>query len=194
MRAALVLVLLSLACGGGSSTEPRVGNDPISVRGWIYDVEDGVQRDTIRTAQSDYARKVQMFKSTNVWVDGAPYVSGTIAENGSFILLDVPSGNTIITFSAPGAHEARLILRDVPGNSDVLVPALVLRAGSTTVLDPRLLRVRMAARVDKPVRTDKHAFVNGHRVNVVNTPFGEMVDRRDFPNPPGSEPPLATVK
>jgi hypothetical protein len=193
MRIALVLVLLAVSCNVPTTSE-RVSTDPISVRGWIADVEGGAPEGTLRTIETELARKTQLFKSTTVWVEGATYVSGSIGENGSFILLDVPPGNVTITFTAPGAESSQLVLKDIPGNADVLVPALELRKTSAVPLDPRLVRVRMAARVDKPAPTGQDAFVAGHRVPVVNTPYAAMVDRRDFPNPPGSEPPLAILK
>lgn len=193
MRSPLALLLVALMSCGRSAETPRVSKEPVSVRGWIADV-DGASSDAFRTSETDYARKIALFKQTHVWVEGAPYVSGTIAENGSFILLDVPPGNPIITFSAPGAPDAKLVLKDVPGSADVLVPALLLGKESARPLDSRLIRVRMAAKVSKPTPTTIDVFVAGHRVRVVNAPYAAMVDRRDFPNPPGSEQPLATVK
>jgi len=193
MRAAAVLLVLTVACSGSEPNAPRVSKEPISVRGWIADVE--TSSDTrFRTRETEDARKIAAFQQTNVWVDNAPYVSGGVAENGAFILLDVPPGNVTIEFSAPGAPSAKLVLRNIPGNADVFVPALVLRSASVAVLDPKALQVRMAAHVDKPSPTGARAIVAGVAVPVMNTPFAAMADRHDYPNPPGAPAPLATVR
>jgi hypothetical protein len=197
-RAALCLLpsafCLLLACGGGGAKEKQVSREPISVRGWIVDVEQPPSN-TFRTVETEAARKYQLFSETNVWVDGAPYVSGGVAENGAFILLDVPPGKTIISFSAPGVAAAKLVLDRMPGNVDVVVPGLLLkRDGGVELTEPGSVQVRMAAQVPKPVPTKQTAIVAGRVYPVTDTPLNSMVDRRDFPNPPPTSAPLATVK
>jgi len=144
--------------------------------------------------ETEIARKMQLFQATNVWIENAPYVSGGVAENGSFLLLDVPPGNLTITFSAPGAPAARLVLQNVPGNADVFIPGLILRRDSVGLLDPKAVQVRMAASVPKPVPTSARALIAGVPIAVTNTPFAAMNDRHDYPNPPGDMAPLATVR
>src|SRR5438067_12607881 len=150
MKRLLILILLALAAATNESPNtPRVSKDPISVRGWLFDVEGGPSA-PFRTAETEGARKVHLFQATYVEVVNAPYVSGGIAENGSFLLLDVPPGKVTIVFSAPGAQSARLQMENVPGNADIFLPGLLLkRSGGVTLTEPAEVKVRMAARIDK---------------------------------------------
>jgi hypothetical protein len=182
-----------VACGPSNPNAPQVSKEPLSVRGWIVDVA-GSPHAPFQTPETDAARRMQLFQSTNVWVENAPYVSGGVAENGSFILLDVPPGNTTVTFSAPGATAARLVLQNIPGNADVFVPAILLKPDSVALLDPKSVTVRLAAGVNRPTPTGMTAKVAGLAVPVVNTPIAQMSDRHDYPNPPAGLRPIAIVK
>jgi hypothetical protein len=175
MRVAAALLLLLSGCSSPEPNTPRVSKEPISVRGWIA------------------GGNAQYFQGTNVWVDNAPYVSGGVAENGAFLLLDVPPGNLTIEFCAPGAPGAKLVLQNVPGNADVFIPGLVLQPNTVALLDPKLLRVRMAARVDTPTPTTATATVAGVTLPVVNVPYNDMTDRHDYPVPPGTFKPMIVV-
>jgi hypothetical protein len=194
----LVLALLSVtligACGGGSQSGPRVAKEPISVRGWIIDVEGGENAATFHTIETESARKMNLFHQTNVWVENAPYVSGGVAETGAFLLLDVPPGDVTITFTAPGAPAAHLVLGKIPGNADVFVPAMLLKKGSVILLDPNSVKVRMAAHIDKATPSGQFVTVAGQRFAVMNTPIVQMADRHDYPMAPAAQQPLATVK
>jgi hypothetical protein len=178
-------------CGPSNPNEPRVSKEPTSVRGWILDQEGAIKAPT---PDLDVARRMQLYQTTNVWVDNAPYVSGGVAENGSFILLDVPPGNITVTFSAPGSPNARLVLQNIPGNADVFVPALILKRDSVGLGDPKGVKVRLAAQIAHPTPTNVKAIVAGLTVPVVNTPIAQMIDRHDYPEPPGTLHPIATVK
>ena len=182
------LALLALAgCG-----EPKeaVTRQPCSVRGWIYDVKGAKQAETY---EQEIARRSTLFQSTSLWVENAQYASGGIAENGAFVVLDVPPVNTIIGFNAPGAETGRLVLQNVPGNADVLIPDVILENGGATVRDPGKIVVRLPTSIDKPRPTGQFAVVAGHRVPVIETPYSAMMDRRDYPDPGGFRP-VATVK
>lgn len=192
IRCFLLFTLAAFACRPEPKT-PHVSKEPVSVRGWISDVE-GSPSAPFRTAETEAARKVQLFQSTNVWVENAPYVSGGAAENGSFLLLDVPPGNVTITFSAPGAPAAKLVLQNIPGNADVFIPAVLLKRDSVALLDPKAVQVRLAARVSRAAPAGMTAQVAGLPVPVMNTPIAAMSDRHDFPNPPGARLPIAIVK
>jgi hypothetical protein len=193
-RCILFLALLAAACGGQTEPPgPRVSKEPISVRGWIVDVDSGPVT-TYHTVETESARKLDLFRGTNVYIENAPYVSGGVAETGSFLLLDVPPGNVTITFSAPGVPVSRLVLGQIPGNADVFVPAIVLKRDTVALLDPNSVKVRLAATIDKATPTGAFAAVAGQRVPVTRTPIREMVDRLDYPNPPTTRMPLATVK
>src|SRR5438876_11755818 len=101
LRLLIALTLVITACSDSNPNTPRVSKEPISVRGWIADVA-GSPHAPFQTPETEAVRKLQLFQSASVWVDNAPYVSGGVAENGSFILLDVPPGKITITFNAPG--------------------------------------------------------------------------------------------
>jgi hypothetical protein len=192
-RCTLFLAVLIVGCGGSEPHGPRVSREPISVRGWIVDVESG-ENASYHTVETEAARKRSLFAGTNVWVENAPYVSGGVAETGAFLLLDVPPGNITITFSAPGAPAARLVLNQIPGNADVFIPALLLKRDTVALLDPNSVKVRLAAQVDKPTPSGLFAIVAGQRCPVIRTPLSQMIDRLDYPNAPSVQQPLATVK
>ena len=193
-RFILILALLAAACGGGKEPAgPHVARDPISVRGWIVDVDTG-PNNAYHTIETEAARKQNLFRGTNVWIENAPYVSGGVAETGAFLLLDVPPGNVTITFSAPGAPAARLVLGKIPGNADVFVPAMMLKRDGVALLDPASVKVRLADNIDKATPTGAFATVAGQRVPVMRTPINQMIDRLDYPTPPSMQAPLATVK
>lgn len=186
-------LLVLAACGGGESKEPsiyEVSRDPVSVRGWILDVK-GAKRG--ETMEMELARRTELFQSTSLWVENAQYASGGIAENGAFIVLDVPPQNAIIGFNAPGAETARVVLKNVPGSADVFIPDVVLQNGGATVLDPSKIQVRLPASVSKPRPTGKTANIAGYNVPIVETPIAELSNRREYPNVPGYRP-VATVK
>jgi hypothetical protein len=102
--------------------------------------------------------------------------------------------NLTITFSAPGAPAARLVLGQIPGNADVFVPAIMLKRDTVALLDPASVKVRLAANIDKATPSGAFATVAGVRVPVMRTPIKEMIDRLDYPNPPATQAPLAVVK
>lgn len=186
--------LLASSCGAAKDPNvPTLSRDPISVRGWIADVAGGAG-DRFKSVETESARKAQLFQSANLWVDGAPYVSGGIAETGAFIVLDVPPGNVAVTFTATGAPSSKLILQNVPGNADVFVPGLVLTSTGVEVLKPADLKVRLAAKINAPHPTGRMAIIAGHSVPIIETPIAQMRDRLNYPDAPASIAPLATVK
>ena len=63
-----------------------------------------------------------------------------------------------------------------------------------SLLDPKSAKVRVAAQIDKAAPTGAFATVGDQRIAVMSTPIREMIDRLDYPNPPASQAPLATVK
>src|SRR5690349_1152500 len=73
MRSAATALLcaLLLAC---SREKPAaaVSKDPVSVRGWITDVDTGAPNDRFRTVETESARRTAAFQAMNVWVEGAP--------------------------------------------------------------------------------------------------------------------------
>ncbi|HEY6137154.1 MAG TPA: hypothetical protein VI670_05255 [Thermoanaerobaculia bacterium] len=190
LHSAFVLVLLA-ACAPKPNT-PQVSKEPVSVRGWVLDVEGSSS--PIRTAETEAARKTHLFQSTYVEVVNAPYVSGGIAENGSFLLLDVPPGKVTIVFTAPGAPAAKLEIDNVPGNADIFLPALLLERNGVTLADPAAVKVRMAARIDTAKPNGQFVTIAGRRLPVIDTPIAQMADRHDYPIPPTTMVPIAKVK
>lgn len=191
-RLFLALVFLSVACGGEQSDDSvySLSRKPVSVRGWITDVKGATRAEN---PDIEIARRTELFTSSSVWVENSQYASGGIAENGAFIILDVPPGSATIGFNAPGAENARIVLQNVPGTADVIIPDVVLEPGGATVLDPKAIQVRLPAEVEQPRPTGKTAMVNNYVVPIIETPLGQMRDRREYPNPGGFRP-VATVK
>ena len=192
----LWIAAAAAGCGGGESKTPAAGQlskQPVSVRGWIADVERPEGDTTLRTIETEMARRAELFGATTVYVENAPYVSGGVAENGSFVLLDVPPGSVTITFTAPGVDASALKMENVPGNADVFVPGVVLKRSGASLQDPKNVRVRLGAKVGEPRATGGTAIVASHPVPVVETPLDQMKDRRDFPEPPNFAP-IATVR
>jgi hypothetical protein len=187
----LLAMLLALSgCGGSEPAGPKPSKEPISVRGWILDVE-GARSTGI--AEAETARKMQLFQNTYVEVQGAPYVSGGINENGSFILLDVPPGNVTITFTVPGTVTSSLQLTNIPGNADVLVPALLLANGGVKLAQPKGVVIRVGGEQSRKLPAT--AAVAGQPVAVVEVPLSKMTDRRDYPAAPKmAGGTMATVK
>ncbi|HYC88815.1 MAG TPA: hypothetical protein VEO54_06360 [Thermoanaerobaculia bacterium] len=190
MRRPLLLALFVFtACRVGE--EPfSVSSDPTSVRGWVLDVKGAKRGETI---EMELGRRAELFASTSVWVENVAYASGGIAENGAFVVLDVPPQSAVLGFNAPGAETARVELQGVPANADVLIPNLVLQNGGATVLDPSKIVVRIPSNVSKPTPTGKTAKVAGYTVPIVETPLSQLMDRRDYPDVPGVRP-VATVR
>jgi hypothetical protein len=192
-RSLFALALVALAgCGGGEnkSSVYEMSTEPVSVRGWILDVK-GAQHSNIPDVE--IARRTQLFQSSSVWVENTEYASGGIAENGAFIILDVPPLNATVGFNAPGAETAKLVMKDVPGTADVFIPDVVLEPGGATVLDPKKILVRVPAEVSTARRTNRMATIAGYKVPIIETPLGQMTDRREYPNPGGFRP-VATVR
>lgn len=193
-RRFFALAILALAaCGGkeGGDEIYRLSRDPVSVRGWILDVKGAPHGETM---EMELARRTQLFQSTSVWVEDVQYASGGIAENGAFIVLDVPPMKAVLGFNAPGAETAKVVLEGVPAQADVIIPDLILESGGATVLDPKKIVIRLPTHdVDKPTLTDKTAKVMGYTVPITQMPVSAMTDRREYPQVPGFRP-VATVK
>ena len=186
----LLMLLALVACNERSAGGFRPPSDPVSVRGWIVDVK-GAQR--AETIEMEIARRAQLFLSSSVWVENGEYASGGIAENGAFVILDVPPNDPVIGFNAPGAETAKVVMQNIPPFADVFIPDLVLENGGATVLDPKKIVVRLAGSVSQPTPTGRTATVAGYTVPVIEVPTSQMIDRRDYPPVPGYRP-VATVK
>lgn len=165
------------------------------MRGWIAAIERPRASDTFKTVETEAAMQAQLFQSTNIWMDDAPYVSGGIAETGAFILLDVPPGNPTVEFAPPGGPVARLKMQGIPPNADVFLPGIVIRGESVELSDPKAVKVRLAGRVKQETPSGNFAVIAGQRIQITTAPINALTDRHEYPTPPSSGPaPLATVK
>jgi hypothetical protein len=186
-------LLLIVSCSGEKKDANSIyllNREPCSVRGWIADVAGAKRGETI---EMEIARRQELFSSTSLWIENSPYASGGIQENGAFVILDVPPQQAIIGFNAPGAQDAKLEMKGVPGNADVFIPDIVLQRGGAKVLDPKKILIRLPMRVDKIAPTGKYATIAGNQVPILATPLGQLSDRREYPNPGGFRP-VAIVK
>ncbi|HYC57973.1 MAG TPA: hypothetical protein VEK79_00240 [Thermoanaerobaculia bacterium] len=191
----LLVALLMLALAACKESEDQsvfaMSREPVSVRGWILDVKDAKKEEIV---DMEIQRRTALFQSTSVWVEETEYASGGIAENGAFIVLDVPPNKATLGFNAPGAETAKLLLEGVPGTADVFIPDVILEPNGATVRDPKQILVRVpSSDVDKPTRSDKTATVAGHIVPIIKAPIRDFMDRREYPNPGGFRP-VATVR
>ncbi len=192
-RPLFALVMIALAACSGEQSDKSVyslSREPISVRGWILDVK-GAQH--AQASEVEIARRTQLFQATSVWVENTEFASGGIAENGAFIVLDVPPLKATVAFNAPGAETAKIVLEGVPGTADVFIPDVILEPNGAKVFDPKKILIRLPADVDQAAPNGKTATVGGYVVPIINTPLAQMTDRREYPNPGGFRP-LATVK
>jgi hypothetical protein len=192
--AALMIALVLVACSGDAKKNANpLSKEPLSVRGWIADVENA-SSDRFRTVETENARRAAAFQATNIWVENAAYASGGVAENGAFILLDVPPGNPRIGLQVPNMPAVVLELQNVPGNADVFIPGIVIKPTGIVVTEPKAIQVRIAANISKPAPAGLTARVAGVSVPVTKVPINSLVDRHDYPTPPGNAAPVATVR
>lgn len=182
--AVLAATALIFGCGSPADRKAVPDKNPLSVRGWVEDVEGGGQG-MERTPETELARRAQLFQSMNVWVENVDYVSGGVAQDGSFLLLDVPPGNVTVSFATPGVESAKLVLQNVPAGADVLIPGVMLRNGDVKVVNPKAIVVRVPASIDKTEPTGAVATIAGNQVPVIRAPLREFTNRRDYPDPGG---------
>lgn len=188
----LVLALFLAACSSETPTGSKLSKQPVSIRGWVADVDRPGTEGDFKTVETEAARRLALFQQTSVWIEGAPYVSGGFAETGSFLLLDVAPGNITISFNAPGAETAQLVLQNVPGNADIVIPALLLQPNGSRLLQPQDVKVRVPGKTNRP--TGQHVIIAGQKIPIVEVPLSAMTDRRDYPDPGGQWRPVAVVR
>lgn len=158
---------------------------PVSVRGWVQDIETPGKEGTFKVMDSgtERARKVALFKETTLFVEKAPYVTGAFGENGAFVLLDVPPGDCAIYFQRPGVPDVKLLLEHVPANADVVIPGLVIRNGAIDLLDPSRVQVRLSSESGTEKLLKGTVVVAGHTVPIREVPLNSLMDRREYPTP-----------
>lgn len=193
MRRSLLATALFLiaACG---ETDPNsaqfLNRKPCSVRGWVLDVKGAKHAETM---ELEIARRTELFAGASIWVENTEFATGGIAENGAFVILDVPPQKATIGFQAAGADQAKLELVNIPPTADVFIPDVILEPGGATVRDPKAIQVRVPADVDAPRATGQTATVAGVQVPIMEAPLNTFGTRREYPNPGGFRP-VATYK
>lgn len=184
MNTALLLTALVLVVGCAAPEEPGQGpgKTPISVRGWIAYVQLPPQ-EIMKVSDPAKARQrmYQFLRDTNIYVPDMPFVSGAIAETGAFLMLDVPPGDVRIRFQPPGLAEADLVLRNLPGNADVILPGLKIDGTTVTLLDPTKAVVRIPVDGEVRRKLDVAVYAGDQRIDVWEVPYADLIDRREFP-------------
>jgi hypothetical protein len=196
------MLTVLLCCGliaacSPSETGSAPRNAPVSVRGWIADVE--LPPSDLMMVTDPYLqiqRKYAMFRETAIWVEGVEYVSGGVAETGAFIMLDVPPGDTTVTFQPPGLGQAQLTLRQIPPSGDVILPGLLIKGTEIVLFKPEEAMVRVPVSGTERRKLDIPAYVGNQRIDVWEIPMSEMTDRREYPTPTTrlAAPQVPTVK
>ncbi len=193
MRRSLVAIALFLAAGCGetdSSSAQFLNRKPCSVRGWVFDVKGAKPAESM---ELEIGRRTELFVNTSIWIENTEFATGGIAENGAFVILDVPPMSATIGFQAPGADQAKLPMLNVPPTAEVFIPDVILEPGGATVRDPKAIQVRVPASVDQPRLTGKFAQIGSYQVPITEAPLNAFGDRREYPNPGGFRP-VATYK
>lgn len=162
---------------------------PISIRGWIWDVEAAAPGmrgafSVTDPVQAEGQRKTRILAETNLSLEDVDYASGALLENGSFIILDAPPRSVTVVFQTPvlGDHSVRL--QNIPPNADVLIPGIIISETGLRIAEPERLQVRVPGSQRRP--TGQMATIGDHKVPIEEVPLAELVDRRDYPTP---EPP-----
>lgn len=181
MKHVLPICFLSLTILSCGDSRPFY-RGPVSVRGSIESVPGAVSLDP-RFKVVAGNPKADLFKETSISIENAEFASGNVADDGTFVLLDVPSGNVVLTFTAPGAPESKLSLGGIPPSADVLLPGVIVKAESVDLIDPARAVVRIVANPEglKPFTS---STIDGVTVPVQYVPLAAMSDRRDYPDRP----------
>jgi hypothetical protein len=180
---ALVTVLSISGCEGGESSGPniRLSQGPVSIRGWISDVSTGARVQVLDPMMA-LQRKMEIFRSSAVSIEGTQWASGGLSETGGFLMLDVPPGDVTVLFQLEGRGDVRLACKGLPSSADVFLPSLIVNSDGIELGDPSKAIVRIPGETKKA--TGAFATIGKHRVPVVMVPLSEMIDRREYPVPP----------
>lgn len=180
------LTMLLAGCGEGSD-QPKIeiSKTPASIRGWIRDAVPADPNIQVLDPTMAAMRRIEMFRQSAISVEGAKWASGGLAEQGSFIMLDVPPGDVTLLFQMHNVGDVRLELKGVPGNADVFLPGMVLSPKGVTFIDPSKIAVRLPGEKRQP--TNQWVTIANQRVQAIEVPLVELTDRRDYPLPPDQQ-------
>ena len=171
----LLLATTLIACGGEKASTTK--RSPTSVRGTISEI---TPAGSTLDAASMRRRKYEFLAQTSLAVEGVEFASGGVSDLGAFVVLDVPPSKAIILFNAPGIPNAQLILENVPGDADVLIPSVALRGSAVIPLHPEKILIRIPG-TGPAKKTAATAKVAGFTVPIWEVPITELVDRREYP-------------
>lgn len=189
-----VLLLLSLLVFACSDSETLDREDrgsfrkgPVSIRGWFSEIDVGPPPPDVFSVTTPNARispyQRQLFEKTNISLEGVPYASGGVRDDGSFIVLDAPSGAMLLNMQAPGVPLVQMRLENIPPNADVFIPGIKLYADRFEILRPDQVLIRVPTRGGERKKAERTAKVGEHAADVWEVPLREMMDRRDWPVP-----------
>lgn len=171
-----VLALIVPALLFCSEPTPRgdLPDGPVSIRGWVTRV-DGVPH---------YGQDGNLY-DLNAYVEGIERVSGGVRDNGAFIILGVPPGDSTIVFQAPGVEGAAIHFKGLPPQADVLLPGIVLAPGGVTISNPEAAKVRIPGRRDGEIEpVESKTTANGVSLPTFIVPTRALGDRLNYPKPP----------
>jgi len=178
----LIVLLAAASCAVPEDDGSGPGKTPVSVRGWIAYIQLPPQ-EVMKVSDPAKARQrmYQFLRDTNVYVLNMPFVSGAIAETGAFIMLDVPPGDVTVRFQPPGLSEAQLVLRNLPGNADVILGGLKIDGDKVSLIDPSKSVARIPVDGTERRKLDQVVYVGDQQIEVWEVPYNDLVDRREFP-------------
>jgi hypothetical protein len=156
------------------------------VRGWIGDIELTGETYAAVGKVDEALRRMEMLGGANIYLENVPMASGGLQQDGSFMVLDVPPGNSRVIFQIPGVADSVMTLENVPPNADVLIPSLKVGGGKAMAIDAAKIQVRLPAKERK--QTNIVMKVSGQSATAVEVPVSELGDRRDYPTPEGHKP------
>lgn len=198
MIVAAALILSGCADTPELAAERERRRSPISIRGWIWDVE--APAPTVPGTLSvvgelgDQERKARIFQQTYISIDNVTYASGGLIDTGAFVILDAPPRNLTMLIQTPVFTDYRIPMQRIPPNADVYLPGIVLDAKGVHFAEPEKLRVRIPGEKSGP--TGETALIGGHEVPIETATISELVNRREYPEitPPESAQPSASAQ
>lgn len=173
-RVLLTLLVPALLFCGEPKPRGELPAGPVSVRGWVSKVE-GVPH---------YGEDGN-FYDLNAYVEGIERVSGGVQENGAFIILGVPPGQSTIVFQAPGIEDAAIHFEGLPPRADVLLPGIILTPDGATISNSEAAKVRIPRGTEgETEEIESTTTANGVTLPTYMVPTRKLGDRLNYPEPP----------
>ncbi|MDX1584270.1 MAG: hypothetical protein R3338_11790 [Thermoanaerobaculia bacterium] len=172
IRYAIVSLLFpSLLFCGEPTPRGDLPHGPVSIRGWVARVE-GVP---------NYGQDGNLY-DLNAYVEGIERVSGGVQEDGAFIILGVPPGESTIVFQAPGVDDAAIHFQGLPPKADVLLPGIVLTPDGVSIPRPELAKVRIPnGRGTEVEQVESETTANSLELPTYLVPIRALGDRLNYP-------------